>query len=447
MSGNIDRDNSPITLANYPKAIVHIDADAFFTSCEQSRDTSLKGRPVVTGKERGIVSCASYEAKRYGIQRGTILSEARRLCPSVIILSSDYELYSIYSERMFNIIKRFTPDVEEFSIDEFFCDLTGLRRIYRSSYSKIARQIKERIKAELDITVSVGLSLSKTLAKICSGYNKPDGFTVLPGKLLHIFLRDVSLAEVCGFGPNTVELLNKYGIYTALEYIKRPSEFVYKILGKVGIELWCELRGEYIYKVSEGHSRKYLTISKTKTFMPSSSDMAFVKGQLVRNIESACIRLRRHRLSARMITIYLRSYDFNETILQADLNRHSSSTLDFIRVGSELFEKIFDSTKKYRATGVILSDIIEEGCDDKTLFDDEVKIKKLKCISDAIDKINRRFGKHTIHIASSNIITACKNPHSRNDLPWRKKMLLQGETFRRRIKIPLIKLATHSISK
>ena len=127
-----------ITLLSFPRAIVHVDCDAFFTSCESARDPSLKGKPLVTGQERGIVSCPSYEAKALGVKRAMRLNDARKACPGLIIMPSDYELYSIYSERIFAIIRRFTPDVEEYSIDEAFCDITGMRRMYHSSYSDIA---------------------------------------------------------------------------------------------------------------------------------------------------------------------------------------------------------------------------------------------------------------------------------------------------------------------
>ena len=131
-----------IALSSFPQAIAHIDCDAFFASCEQARDPSLKGRPVITGKERGIVSCASYEAKARGVARAVRLGDVKKLCPDAVILSSDYELYSIYSCRLFEIMRRFTPEVEEYSIDEAFCDLTGLRRMYRTSYEEIALKIK-----------------------------------------------------------------------------------------------------------------------------------------------------------------------------------------------------------------------------------------------------------------------------------------------------------------
>jgi len=436
MSGSID---SIITLSSYPRAIAHIDCDAFFASCEQAREPRLKRLPVATGKERGIVSCASYEAKNAGVKRGMRLFEAKQICPTLVILPSDYETYSIYSERMFDIIRRFSPSVEEFSIDEAFCDLTGLRRIYRTSYPGIAKKIKSEIEKELDIIVSVGLSLTKTLAKICSKQNKPNGFMALPGYCLHEFLKNIPTEKVCGFGPNTVELLDKCGVKTVLDYIKRPADFAQKLLGKIGLELWHELRGKAVYKLCQEKKEKYLSISKSKTFMPASKEKSLVKGQLIRNLESACIKLRRHHLSAAVITAYLRRSDFRECGLKAKLNRHSSSTLDFTGICAGILDKIFDPAFLYRATGVILSDIVAEGVDSRTLFEDPLRIEKISRVSRAIDEINEKFGKHTMHIAASNI-AGVRRDHSRSDIARRKQDLLKGETFRRRLKIPMLNL-------
>ncbi len=119
-------ESTPLTLHSFPKAIVHIDADAFFAACEQSLNPKLKGKPVITGQERGIAASMSYEAKARGVTRGMTLREVKRICPDAIILPSDYETYSLLSKRLFSIVKRYTPDVEEYSIDECFADITGL---------------------------------------------------------------------------------------------------------------------------------------------------------------------------------------------------------------------------------------------------------------------------------------------------------------------------------
>lgn len=439
MSANTNETPGFITLSSYPKAIAHIDCDAFFTSCESARDPKLKGLPIATGKERGIVSCPSYEAKALGITRAMRLTEAKKICPGLVVLPSDYELYSIYSCRLFDIIRRFTPDVEEYSIDEAFCDLTGLRRMYRASYPKIARKIKDSIQQELGITVSVGISLSRILAKLASKADKPDGFTAVPGYKLHEFLKDMPLEKVCGFGPNSVALLNKCGLTAVLDYVNRPKRFAQALLGKVGEELWYELRGMSVYRIVTEPKNKYLSISKTKTFSPASCDKEFVKGQLFRNLESALIKLRRHGLSARNLTAFLRRADFSHLGAEGRLTRHSSSTLDFTALCGQLFENISEPGVAYRSSGVVLSDIADDSVDLRDLFEDPVLVEKVKNISIAVDKINSNFGKHTLHLASSNIVNN-KGDHPRNCLAWRKTSLLKGESFRQRLGIPMLKM-------
>src|SRR5512135_183313 len=175
-------DNQFISLSSWPRAIMHIDADAFFASCEQAIHPELRGRPVITGKERGIVAAASYEAKACGVQRGVRLWDVKKLCPDAVILPSDYETYSLFSVRMFEILRRFSPDVEEYSIDEAFVDLTGLRRAYHGPYGLIAKKMQKIIEKELGLSVSVGVSLSKVLAKIGSKHRKTHGITMIPGR-------------------------------------------------------------------------------------------------------------------------------------------------------------------------------------------------------------------------------------------------------------------------
>ena len=158
----------PLTLQSLPRAILHIDGDAFFASCEQSRRPQLQGRPVVTGKERGIAASMSYEAKARGVRRGMRLADIRKVCPEAVILPSDYETYSLLSTRFFAIVRRYTPEVEEYSIDECFADVTGLRRPLRMSYVQIAERIKQDLDTELGFTFSVGLAPNKVVAKIAS---------------------------------------------------------------------------------------------------------------------------------------------------------------------------------------------------------------------------------------------------------------------------------------
>src|SRR4029453_10859074 len=154
-------DSQPLTLSSYPYAILHIDGDAFFASCEQAANPKLKGKPVVTGKERGIAASLSYEAKARGVVRGMRIRDILKVCPEVVLPPSDNETFSLPSKRFSAIVRRFTAEVEEFSIDELFADITGYRRLYRGSYEQIAARIKQTLDRELGFTFSVGLAPNK----------------------------------------------------------------------------------------------------------------------------------------------------------------------------------------------------------------------------------------------------------------------------------------------
>ena len=430
--------NSPLSISSFPKPIIHIDCDAFFTSVEQALHPELKGKPVVTGKERGIVACASYEAKALGVKRPMRLWEAKKLLPQLICLPSDYEAYSLYSKRMFSIMREFTPDIEEYSIDEAFADLSGLRRIYRTGYPEIAFQMKQKIQARLGLTVSVGLSASKTLAKIASKHQKPDGFTVIRASSLHDFLPKVPLERVCGFGPNTEALLMKQGVRNVWDYVSRSEAWAKNLLGKIGVELWHELRGNPVYPIATAEKTDYASISKTKTFTPPSSDKDFVRAQLIRNTESAFIKLRRYRLKAKWVCVFLRTQEFKSSGIEGEFDRGISSTMEAAAFVNSLFEKIFRENTPYRLTGIVLSKIASDTTEQYSLFDDIPKLQSYQSINRVMDDVNELYGKHKLHLGTSLWLAKHKQHISaRGDLPQRKTELLKGETFRQRLGIPM----------
>src|SRR3989344_6114392 len=211
---------------SFPRAILRVDGDSFFASCEVAKNPSLRGKPVITGKERGIVSACTYEAKRRGIKRGMVLGEVRKICPEAIILASDYETYSLFSNRMYAIVRRYTPAVEEYSIDECFADLTGLRRTLGMPYPQMVERIKQDLELELGMTFSLGLSATKVLAKIGSKWEKPAGLTVIPLKDAQAFLEKTLIGAVWGIGPNTAAHLQKFGIRTAYDFARRDAGWV-----------------------------------------------------------------------------------------------------------------------------------------------------------------------------------------------------------------------------
>ncbi len=428
---------------NTAKAILHVDGDAFFASVEESLDPSLKGKPVITGKERGIAASMNYEAKRRGVTRAMTLREVKRVCPDCVILPNDYETYSLVSKRLFTILKRFTPEVEEASIDEGYADITGLRRPLRMTYEEIALKMKETVKNELGIPVSIGLGSSKTIAKICSKWKKPDGFYAVRGEHdLTRFLAQVSASQVCGIGPNTTALLGKHGIYTALDYVSRPEPVIRKLMGKIGSELWRELRGEYVYPVSTAAPPPQASLSKVKTFTPPTDDAEFVRAQLLRNLESAFIKLRRHGLRTSNIYVFLRDSDFRGYYAGAELTRPTSSTLEVAAVAAALLVKIFKKNVRYRQTGVAMNRLTADGDVQLDLFEDGCRAKAMRRLSMVADQVNARFGKHTLHLASTDVLGRFQQHlGDRGDLAGRKVELIPGETFRQHINIPVWKIA------
>ena len=425
------------TLHTWPRAILHIDGDAFFTSCEEVIHPELKGRPLITGGERGIVACASYAAKRLGVKRGVPLHQARALCPGLIVMPSDYETYSLFSRRMFNIIRRFTPQVEEYSIDEAFADLTGMRRAFHASYEEIALRIKKEIEREVGITVSAGLSITKVLAKIASKHQKPDGFTVIPGRRIAEYLRDLPVATIWGVGPATTAYLGKMGVKTALEFASLPEKMVQERLAKPGVEIWRELRGESVYPVSAEKKTTYASISKTKTFAPPTSDRTYLYAQLLRNLESACIKARRYGLAPRKIVSFLKTQNFDTEGSEMRLDRPSAYPVEIAPVLREQFEILYRQGELYRATGIVLADLVSTDVTQYSLFENPLKAEKIKDLYEAMDNLSNKYGKHTLHLGASHLLEV-RGKGKRGSPTVREQTRLYGETRRRHLGLPLV---------
>jgi DNA polymerase-4/DNA polymerase V len=427
-----------LSLRSFPKAIIHIDADAFFASCEQSRNPKLKGKPVITGKERGIVSSMSYEAKAKGVTRAMRLSDVRKLCPDVVMLPSDYETYSILSKRFFNIVRRYTPDVEEYSIDECFADITGLRRPLGMSYEQIAEKIKNVLDTELGFTFSVGLAPTKILAKIASKWNKPSGLTVIPGSIAQHFLSKIPAEKVWGIGPNTSAYLEKCGIITALDFASKDFEWVKSHLTKPHIEIWQELRSVSVYPVHPGEKQTYASMQKAKTFTPASSDERFVFSQLSKNIENVCIKMRRYNLAATEAVFFLKTQEFRHNGMEISFSHPTAYPHEIIKAIERPFKEIFNPKDQYRATGIVMMKLKENVIKQMDLFGEALSIINSKKLYEAVDAINGKFGKHKVYLGSSfEANHFSQHLGERGDVPERKEKLFKGETKRKRLAIPM----------
>jgi len=422
---------------SWPRAILHIDGDAFFTSCEEAIHPELRGKPLITGGERGIVACASYAAKRMGVKRGVPLHEARKLCPDLVILPSDYETYSLFSRRMFSVMRRFTPDVEEYSIDEAFADITGMRRALRASYETIAVNIKNEIARELGLTVSVGLSLTKVLAKAASKHQKPNGLTLIPGREIAKYLEHLPVQKIWGIGHATTNYLNKMGVRTALEFARLPEETVRKRFTKPGVEIWQELRGKSVYSVCPEEKSAYASISKTKTFSPSSNDMDYLFAHLMRNLESACIKARRYHLAAKRIVAFLKRSNFDYVGREVRLNRPSVYPMELSVELRRLFVDMYRSQDLYRATGIVLMELSPNTGIQLGLFEDALRAERIQDIYGVMDELSAKYGKHSLHLGASHLIEAL-GKGKRGEPTVREQTCLFGETKRRHLNMPVL---------
>ncbi|MBX7149759.1 DNA polymerase IV [bacterium] len=433
--------NKPLYISSWPSCILHLDADNFFAAVEQTVNPRLKGKPVITGAERGIVAAASIEAKARGVKRGVSLADAKKMCPGLVCVPSDYETYSLFSKRMFAIMRRFTPMVEEYSIDEAFADLSGLRQVHRASYGEIAKRIKESVENELGLTVSVGLSLTKSIAKLASKFKKPSGLTLVPGIVLDEFLKKITVEKVWGFGPNKTALLNKLHIKTAYDFIKKPEGWVKDYLHKPGVEIHRELLGHVVWPVSAEEKSTYASISKTKTFTPPSNKKDFVYAQALRNLEGACLKARRFGLEAKTLSLYLKTQNFKGYALDLKLPYATSVPLNISAPFYDLFEALYRPNTLYRATGVVLGELSVVTEKQFSLFENPVQTVKQEWVTKSMDSINAKYGKFKVHLAES-LSAQKRHEGARGELPARKKELLKGENFRQRLGIVLLK---HSI--
>lgn len=428
------------SIRSYPKAILHVDGDSFFASCEVALNPKLKGKPVITGKERGIVSAMTYEAKARGVTRGMRFFEVKKVCPDAIILPSDYETYSIFSRRMYAIVRRYTPEVEEYSIDECFADLTGLKRSLGMTYQEMAEKIKYDLEHELGMTFSVGLGPTKVIAKIASKWNKPSGLTFIPGKEIHEYLVKLPIGKVWGIGPSTAAHMFKLGIRTALDFASRDEVWVKEKLSKPYLEIWYELRGVSVHSINSAQSKDdYQSISKTRTFTPPSSDRAFVFSQLSKNIENACIKARRHGLAAKEISFYLKTQHFSYQGLEIKLTQPVSVPNEVTKAVSLHFNKVFKPGTLYRATGITLRKLAPESHEQLDLFGKSTEIKGITQLYKAIDKVSLKYGKHSVFLGSSLVaMNDAQHKTERGDQPERRRYILKGETMRQRLAIPYL---------
>ncbi len=385
----------------HKKVIFHIDGDAFFVGVEIAKDPTLKGLPVVTGEERGIVSALSYEAKALGVVRGMPIFKVKREYPQVRILPGDYQAYVQYSGMMFDIVRRYAYGIEEYSIDECFADFTGLDRTLKKSYQEIAVEIKKAINDELGLSTSIGLAPSKVLAKVASNFVKPNGLTEITHGNIPGFLIKTPIGKVWGIGPKTSEFLVSRGVLTAKDFSMKDRSWVVQNLSKPYEVIWRELNGESVLEVDTEAKSVYSSVQKTRTFHPPTNDKTFLWSQLSKHIEDACKKARHYELVPKKISIFLKTQDFKLVTRTAVLPVPSNSPEISLAIAHKLFDEMHTNGVMYRTTGVTLLDLVQNFVLQGDLFGGTVRAERLDSIYKQIDSLENKFGKRMVHLGST----------------------------------------------
>ncbi len=381
-----------LQVRSWPSVILHLDGDAFFSSVIQALHPELKGKPLVTGRERGIAVAVSYEAKKYGVERCMTISQVRKLCPSCIIMSSDYSMYSLFSRKMFEILRRYSPYVEEYSVDEAFADLKGLRRPLHMNYREIGQAVKNEIENTLGISISVGISLTKSLAKLASSYRKPSGLVVIDGLLIEQFLRTIPIKKVWGIGENTGSYLQKIGLDTIGKFVAKPESFILKHLSKPYWEIWRELHGEKVFELDTHDKTTYKSIQDTGTFWPATNNPDVLWSKLLSHIESAFEKARHFGYSVKRISIFLKTQKFTYHATEIKLPTQTLYPLLIHQLIKRHFYQIYKQGVLYRATGCTISELEDNTLMQASLFDTEEHQEKAKKVYPLFEKGDIDFG-------------------------------------------------------
>lgn len=372
------------------RRIAHVDLDAFFISVEQSLNPELRGKPaVVSGNPegRGVVACASYEARAYGLRAGMPVGLARRLCPQAIFIPGDMAKYRRFSARFFELLAELSPLVEPVSLDEAYLDLTGCDPVLGSA-RKTMLKFKARLREALGLTASVGIASCKVVAKVASELSKPDGLLeVGPGEEKE-FLAPLPIGQLPGVGPRMERELKKLGLSTIGKLASSPVAFLKSRFGKVGERLYLHANGIDERRVEPPGEAK--SIGRETTLPQDTLDARLLGGTLYRLVEEVGAELRSQGKQARCITLKLRFADFETITCSQTIKEGIEADQAVFEIADRLLEKaLARRRKKARLIGVRVSNLTGAG-KQLSLFDRSGE--KLSSLSQAVDRIRQKYG-------------------------------------------------------
>ena len=365
--------------------------DAFFAAIEVLDKPYLKGKPVIVGgsSRRGVVSTASYEARRFGIHSAMPIFKAKEKCPQGIFLPVKMERYKEVSRKIMGLLKDFTPLVEQVSIDEAYLDITGTENLFGCP-KEIARQIKDRIGRETGLTCSIGIAPNKFMAKVASEMHKPDGLTIISATGVDQFLSVLPVEKIPGVGKRTLEDLKRHNIKTVGDLKRFSKEQLLEGVGKFGLRLYNIAKGKDNESVTP--DREIKSISSEETLQKDTGDLSKLKDLVKEHAEKVAWRLRNEELKGKTVTIKIKFSDFsvftkNQTIAEA------TDSSKILRDSAMKLFLDYPLKRKVRLIGVAVSNLeVSKEEAQSSLFISGGKIDKDRKVDEAMDEIRSKFG-------------------------------------------------------
>ncbi|MBI5074270.1 MAG: DNA polymerase IV [Nitrospirae bacterium] len=376
--------------------IICIDMDAFFASVEQQVNPKLRGKPiaVIGSGGRTVVTTRSYEARKFGVKTGMNIYEAKKLCPHLILVVGDNEKYTHTCRELSVIYNRYTPDIEIYSIDEAFLDVTTTHYLFGGPVA-IGLSIKKEVKDQFGINCTVGIAPNILMAKLASDIAKPDGLKWIRPEDTERVLKDLPVKELWGIGSATAERLEQFGIRTCGELGRAPVSL---LRSKFGI------MGETLKHMGLGRCDRPLivkeedpkSIGHSMTLPKDISDGEAIKAELLKLSSMVGRRARKHGFVGKKITLTIRYADFKTFTKQATLQAHTNCTHEIYHNALTVLDSI-SLADKVRLLGVSLSQLMRQNDDQLALFNDD---EKERSILRAVDSLNDKFGDFTVTWAS-----------------------------------------------
>lgn len=366
--------------------------DAFFASCEEAINPSLRNKPLIVGGTkqdvRSIVSCPNYLARQRGVKTAMAITRAIQLVPDANFIRGTRGLYSTFSKKVREIFYKYTPMIQPISIDEAYLDVTNVLHSHNNDPVLLANKIKDEIHSTLDITCSIGISSGKVFSKIASKVNKPNGVTLVPHGKEKEFLAELPVERIPGVGKAMLSKLNKYGIKLIGDILKYDRKFFENEIGDYA---------GFIINIANGIDNREVhindddrkSLSKETTFDFDTNDLTFLRKELNILMERACFLLRKEKTLAKTITVKIKYYDFK--INQKSYTRPVYSNLenDFYEDAMKLLEMAMASARKIRLLGIKFSELIEEK--DYTQEDMFLDIEREKKLISKLDELRSKY--------------------------------------------------------